>query len=391
MRSLPLVRSRRVPARPAVGGPGAAARRSSARPRRAPAAPAGRRRTTARLVPVGDRLDEVFDLVREPVLVAEHVAGRPPRRDVGVLRLGDEDLGKPCSVARARRVVELSALRSLEVEGDRAARARDLDAQRVLAAGARSAWPRRCRARRRLEAAVEQGDVVDGDLAELRRRPCPPRPLPSPSSGRSLTIGVDDARDAREALAGDELGEVDGVGADVAERARAGVLLLQAPRERALGVDEPVLQVRGAHLVYVADAPGGDEVAGEGGRGDAAVGEADHRRDAPAAARSAAAAIASASSTVFASGFSHSTCLPASSAAIAISAWESPGVTMSTMSMSSRAITSRQSVADSAQPHLSAAAATAAALRPTTTPSRAGRGGRRTAARPASPASARRP
>ncbi len=85
------------------------------------------------------------------------------------------------------------------------------------------------------------------------------------------------------------------------------------------------------------------------------------------AARAAASAIASASSTVFASGFSHSTCLPASSAAIAISACESPGVTMSTMSMSSRAITSRQSVADSAQPHFSAAAATASAFRPTTT------------------------
>ena len=50
-----------------------------------------------------------------------------------------------------------------------------------------------------------------------------------------------------------------------------------------------------------------------------------------------------------------------------ISACESPGVTMSTMSMSSRAITSRQSVADSAQPHFSAAAATASALRPTMT------------------------
>jgi hypothetical protein len=39
-----------------------------------------------------------------------------------------------------------------------------------------------------------------------------------------------------------------------------------------------------------------------------------------AAATSAASAIASASSTVLASGFSHSTCLPASSAAMAISA-----------------------------------------------------------------------
>ncbi len=85
------------------------------------------------------------------------------------------------------------------------------------------------------------------------------------------------------------------------------------------------------------------------------------------AARSAAAFIASASATVFASGFSQSTCLPASSAAIAISACVSPGVTMSTTSMSSRAITSRQSVAVSAQPHLRAFAATPAASRPTTT------------------------
>ena len=59
--------------------------------------------------------------------------------------------------------------------------------------------------------------------------------------------------------------------------------------------------------------------------GDAAVGEADHREDAAAAALGGRAAIASASARVFASGFSHSTCLPASSAAIAISACASPG------------------------------------------------------------------
>ena len=59
--------------------------------------------------------------------------------------------------------------------------------------------------------------------------------------------------------------------------------------------------------------------------------------------------------------------MPAASAAIAISSCEWPGVTMSTTSMSSRAMTSRQSVAASRQPHLSAASATASALRPTIT------------------------
>ena len=48
----------------------------------------------------------------------------------------------------------------------------------------------------------------------------------------------------------------------------------------------------------------------------------------------AAAAISADSSTEFASGFSHSTCLPAASAAIAISKCVSPGVQMSMTSIS---------------------------------------------------------
>ena len=70
---------------------------------------------------------------------------------------------------------------------------------------------------------------------------------------------------------------------------------------------------------------------------------------------------------MFASGFSQKTVLPASAAAIAISAWESPGVQMSTTSMSGRATTARQSVACSSKPSLRAAAATPASSRPQTT------------------------
>src|SRR6218665_85553 len=85
-----------------------------------------------------------------------------------------------------------------------------------------------------------------------------------------------------------------------------------------------------------------------------------------ACARSAAAAICSASATELASGFSHSTCLPALRAAIAIWACESPGVTISTMSISSRSTAARQSVDVSDHPHLFAAATAPAAFRPTT-------------------------
>ena len=74
--------------------------------------------------------------------------------------------------------------------------------------------------------------------------------------------------------------------------------------------------------------------------------------------------MASASATVLASGFSHSTCLPAASAAIAISAWVSPGVAMSTRSMSSRSIRSCHRVEEEAQPRRVAAAATPSASRP---------------------------
>ncbi|MDI2023897.1 hypothetical protein PJL18_04446 [Paenarthrobacter nicotinovorans] len=52
---------------------------------------------------------------------------------------------------------------------------------------------------------------------------------------------------------------------------------------------------------------------------------------------------------------------------MAISACIQPGAQISMMWMSSRSITERQSVADSAQPYLAAAAATWVASRPTST------------------------
>ena len=83
-----------------------------------------------------------------------------------------------------------------------------------------------------------------------------------------------------------------------------------------------------------------------------------------AAARSAAATMARASSTVLASGFSHSTCLPASSAAIAISACVSPGEQTSTSPTSSRVSSARQSVSTDRHPSFSAAAAALSLSRP---------------------------
>ncbi len=85
-----------------------------------------------------------------------------------------------------------------------------------------------------------------------------------------------------------------------------------------------------------------------------------------ACAATAAAAISRASATVLASGFSQSTCLPAASAASAISAWLSPGVQMSTTSISSDSTRPRQSVVYPSQPSRSAASATLPVSRPQT-------------------------
>jgi hypothetical protein len=73
------------------------------------------------------------------------------------------------------------------------------------------------------------------------------------------------------------LDEVDRVGADVTEGARAGRVLVETPGHRAVLVREPVLQVVRAHLPDLTEPPLLDELTGECDRRHAAVAEADHR------------------------------------------------------------------------------------------------------------------
>ncbi len=70
--------------------------------------------------------------------------------------------------------------------------------------------------------------------------------------------------------------------------------------------------------------------------------------------RSAASHISRAWAELNASGFSQKTCLPALAAATAISWCMFVGAAISTMSMSGRLTTSRQSVVHCSQPHFSA-------------------------------------
>ncbi len=175
------------------------------------------------LLAAADGVHQVDDLVGERVLVAEAVTRRPPRRGVRVLGLGDEDAPEPGGLGRLVGVEELQDVHVLEVERQAAAGAVDLDADRVLAAGR------------------EPGRLEDADGALPRTAPGTARVVtvvdrhhPRAVSRRAAAALVDErlqhAVDRDDAVAGDVLGQVDDVGTDVAQRSRAGLVLLAAAR-----------------------------------------------------------------------------------------------------------------------------------------------------------------
>ena len=183
-------------------------------------------------VALGDRGHQVDDLVGEAVLVAEPVAGGHQAR-VGVPGLGDQDPAEArrsrrarrrrrtaaCSCPRSRRPGRRAPLTSIRIAFLRpvANRVASNDAERAAAEAA----PRKSAAS---STVTSPRPVAPPSAAD---RPLPSRAAAAPSrTSRS-------ARDPGRPVAGDELGHVDDVRADVAQRPRAGLLLLQPPGQRA--------------------------------------------------------------------------------------------------------------------------------------------------------------
>ena len=262
-------------------------------------------------------------LVGERVLVAEQVPRRPPGADVRVGRLGDQDAAEArgrrrprCrrrTTARSSTRSRTPASRALPLTSSRIAFLRPVANRVASNAGQRPAG----------EPAEEQRRVVDGDRSRARCRRTPDSPLDAAGSGRSLTnVSVSALTPASRSPV--TYWARSTMCAPMSPSAPGpGLLRLQPPDQRELRVDDPVLQVLRAHVPDLPDpARSATSCRASATAGHPPVVEADHRCARPAArARSAAATIARASSTVLASGFSHSTCLPASSAAMAISAW----------------------------------------------------------------------
>lgn len=133
------------------------------------------------------------------------------------------------------------------------------------------------------EAAGEQGGVVDGDLpgGVLGR---PRRQSPGGFGARRQRAAayerLGERGDPGEWLPRQVLGEVDDVGAEVAECAGTGPFPAQPPGQWGSGVRQPVLEVRRPYVPQPAEAPLGDHAAGQCGGRDPPVVEADHREPA---------------------------------------------------------------------------------------------------------------
>src|SRR5690606_37361181 len=129
---------------------------------------------------------------------------------------------------------------------DRALRAVDLDADRVLAT------PREARGLEGREPATAQAPeedrcVVDRDRpAALAGGSLEPREL---RGDRALVDErLEQAAHPGEVLPRDELREVNDVRPDVTEGSRTGLLLVEPPRERRLRIGDPVLEVLRTHV-----------------------------------------------------------------------------------------------------------------------------------------------
>ena len=249
-------------------------------------------------VPSAIARDQVDDLVGEPVLVAEQVAGRPPRTDVGVLGLGDEDPAEPGG-RRRPRCRRRSGGRSCPRSRTRGCPREPLISMRIaflrpvakrVASKTPIAPPRNSR---------EEGRrVVDGDRAALGAGRAGEAGVLAAGSGRSSTKVSQPAGD--RAMVSPVMNWVRSMmWAPMSPSAPEPALSLSSRHDSgACGSTIQSWRYWARTWCSVADPALGDELPGEGDGRHAPVGEADHGAYAVARPRARRrAVIASASST----------------------------------------------------------------------------------------------
>ena len=192
--------------------------------------------------------------MHEGVAPADDVPGRPPPLPERMVRFRDEHVLEAAG-AVAVELEDLQLVQPLHVERDRALVAVDLPLEGVPAAERQP-----CRLDRPDRPVLE----LDGRLDRVVHLPAGEERLHE--------------RRHRRDLADEVAAEVDDVGAEIAERARAGLVRVEAPR-RQRRVVAPVLQVAAAEMADLAELAGLDQLAGEPYGGDEAVVERTHVLD----------------------------------------------------------------------------------------------------------------
>ena len=221
----------------------------------------------------GDVGEQVAGLIDERVLPAQHVPGRPPRLQVRVAGLGDQDAPEPGGRLALGAVVEAQLVQPLQVEGQAAQLTVQLDGQGVLPPGGEPGGLEQGHGAGR-QPPGEQGRVVHRDRAGrlLPRRLPGGRARPGPFGHE----GGHQPGHAGQGLTSQVLGQIDGVRADVTQRAGAGPFPLQPPGQRDRRVGQPVLQVGRADVAQRADPARHDQPPGQRDGRHPAVVEPDH-------------------------------------------------------------------------------------------------------------------
>src|SRR5829696_5426457 len=184
----------------------------------------------------GDRLQQVAYLVGEGVLVADAVALGPPGGGIGVDRPGHLDPPEPLGGRVVGGVEEPQLVERPQFPDEAAELAVELDPEALVMPGG-EAGGLEAADRPAGEAGDEQGRVVDRDRPQLATA--------APGKGPLGHEGLGEGRDAGDPVPGHVLGQVDGVGAEIAEGPRPRLGGLEPPDQRELGVEEVGAQVGG--------------------------------------------------------------------------------------------------------------------------------------------------
>src|SRR4029453_13558318 len=205
------------------------------------------------------------------VLVPDNVSWGPPGLQVGMAGLCYQYLLEALLCCPVPFAVVMEFVERLEVEGQRSPAAVNLKLVGILATRGKTSSFKRAHGAV-LEPGDKQGGMAEGHGPQLGR----PR-LSGGKKGaarfqqRALLDECLHVADHFRNLPDQEQREIDNMRPNVAKRATAGGLFVQAPHQRELGIDDPILEVSGAEVVNIPELSFSNHLPGKTDRRNTAI------------------------------------------------------------------------------------------------------------------------